>query len=64
MRGALSLVLAFLMGCGPSTEDMESIRFAPLSGGDLEEYTSDLFERMFFQGHWEFVPHLVDFPLH
>ena len=180
MRGAIPPVLAFLIGCGPSTEDLQSIRFAPLSGGDWEvstpedqgldptlvkrlfyeaeemetlfgllvvkngyliaegyfnegsidqvsgrasatksftaalvgialeqgclesvdqrmmgffpefagkiqdprksqitvrqllkmrggypdeEYTSDLFERMFFQGDWEFVPHLVDFPL-
>ena len=28
-----------------------------------EEYTSNLFEVMFFHGNWEFVPHLVDFPL-
>lgn len=180
MRGALSSVLVFLMGCGPSREDLQSIRFTPLPGGDWEvstpedqglnatlvarlfyeaeemetlfgllvvkngyliaegyfnegsmdqvsgrasatksftaalvgialaqgclesvgqrmmdffpelageiqdprkrqitirqllqmrggypdeEYTSDLFERMFFQGNWEFVPHLVDFPL-
>jgi len=28
-----------------------------------EEYTSDLFERMFFHGNWEFLSHLVDFPL-
>jgi CubicO group peptidase (beta-lactamase class C family) len=28
-----------------------------------EEYTSNLFEIMFFRGNWEFVPHLVDFPL-
>lgn len=28
-----------------------------------EERTSPLFEVMFFQGNWRFVPHLVDFPL-
>jgi CubicO group peptidase (beta-lactamase class C family) len=28
-----------------------------------EEYTSDYFEVMFFQGNWKFLPHLVDFPL-
>jgi CubicO group peptidase (beta-lactamase class C family) len=28
-----------------------------------EERTPPLFETMFFQGNWRFVPHLVDFPL-
>lgn len=28
-----------------------------------EEMTGDYFEIMFFQGNWDFVPHLVDFPL-
>jgi CubicO group peptidase (beta-lactamase class C family) len=28
-----------------------------------EEMTSNLFEIMFFQDNWEFLPHLVDFPL-
>jgi len=28
-----------------------------------EERTSTLFEVMFFQGNWRFLPHLVDFPL-
>jgi CubicO group peptidase (beta-lactamase class C family) len=28
-----------------------------------EEYTADLFERMFFHGNWTFLAHLVDFPL-
>jgi len=180
MRGVPPPILAFLIGCGPSTEDLQSIHFAPLAGGDWEistpedqgldptlvarlfheakemetlfgllvvkngrliaegyfhegsidqvsgrasatksftaalvgialeqgclesvdqrmmdffpefeekirdprkrqitirqllqmrggfpdeEYTPDLFERMFFQGNWSFLPHLVDFPL-
>jgi len=28
-----------------------------------EEFTPPLFDNMFFQGNWRFVPHLVDFPL-
>jgi CubicO group peptidase (beta-lactamase class C family) len=28
-----------------------------------EEMTDDYFEIMFFQDNWDFVPHLVDFPL-
>jgi CubicO group peptidase (beta-lactamase class C family) len=28
-----------------------------------EEMTSNYFEIMFFQGNWEFLPHVVDFPL-
>ena len=28
-----------------------------------EEMTSNLFEIMFFQNNWDFVPHLIDFPL-
>ena len=28
-----------------------------------EEHTSPLFEVMFFQGNWRFLPHLVDYPL-
>lgn len=41
MRGAIPLVLGCLVGCGPSTEDLQSIRFAPLSGGDWEVSTPE-----------------------
>jgi len=28
-----------------------------------EQFTEDYFDQMFFQGNWDFLPHLVDFPL-